>query len=336
MGTAALAVVFGALAHRNVLPAVTSVLSMVIFWVSMAAAVIVVGLAVARWVLYPRDAWADLRHPIKGAMSATLPGALLVVAVAVGRVGPDTLPVEGLVNSLAIIGGAIALLFGWVFLGSVFAGGATPPQMITGAWFIPPVVAVIVPTALAPFIGAEGTSHSHSLDVDLLGFSWVMLGVGTALFFAITAVLVYRSATAPLPAAKFAPTLSIGVGPAGLIGLDLLLMAQAAERLGVMGEDAVSLAVMVGGMFWGFGAWWAIASLFVLFMGYGKIPFALSWWGFTFPLAAWTIAGLSISAAVGSTLLLAISVVGAAVLMLLWLVTVVLTVLGIVRGTIWD
>lgn len=336
MGTGALSVVSYALAERDVAPAVTLPVAIGVFWIAVAMGVVVIAAALLRWVVYPRNAAADLVHPVKGGMSATLPGAILVLAVAVGRVGALLLPesaVRSMVLVMAVIGGVLALIFGWAFLSGVFAAGATQLGQITGAWFIPPVVAIIVPTAVAPFIGVDRSQAS--LDIDLLGISWVMLGIGAALFLAITAVLVVRSAIASPPPAGLAPTLTIGLGPAGLIGLDLLLMARATERMGLMGSDAVGLAAMVGGMFWGFGAWWMVTAVIVLLRAYERVPFTLAWWGFTFPLAAWTIAGLQISEAVGSWALFVISVCGAVLLAIVWLVTIVRTLIGIVNRSIW-
>lgn len=336
MGTAALSVVGYALAERGIAPALIQPAAIGVFALAVLMGVLVIGLAAARWIVHTDAAVADLGHPVKGGMSATLPGAILVLAVAVGRVGALVLPaasVRPIVMVLTLIGGVVALLFGWAFLSGIFAKGATKLGQITGAWFIPPVVAIIVPTAIAPFIGADPARAG--LDIDLLGVSWVMLGIGTALFLAITAVLVVRSALAPPPPAGLAPTLTIGLGPAGLIGLDLLLLARAAERMGLIGSDAVGLAAMVGGMFWGFGAWWTVAAIIVLIRAYDRVPFAISWWGFTFPLAAWTIAGLQISDAVGSTALLVVSVCGAALLAAVWTVTLVRTVIGIANRSIW-
>jgi tellurite resistance protein TehA-like permease len=112
-------------------------------------------------------------------------------------------------------------------------------------------------------------------------------------------------------------------------------MARASERMGLMSADAVGLAAMIGGMFWGFGAWWAVAAVIVILRGYDRLPFALSWWGFTFPLAAWTIAGLQISEAVGSAALLAIAVSGAVLLVVVWAVTLVRTIVGVANRSIW-
>lgn len=336
MGTAALAVVGVALAGRGVVPALTRPFGIVVFLFSLVLGVLVIGTATARWIVHPRAALRDLAHPVKGGMSATLPGAVLVLAVAFGRVGALLLPeaaIRPTVLALTAIGGVFALVFGWAFLTGVFARGDTRLGQITGAWFIPPVVAIIVPTALSPFIGVR--EGDHALDIDLLGISWVMLGIGAALFLAITAILVVRSAIAPLPPAPLAPTLTIGLGPAGLIGLDLLLMARASERMGLMSADAVGLAAMIGGMFWGFGAWWAVSAVIVILRGYDRLPFALSWWGFTFPLAAWTIAGLQISEAVGSAALLAIAVSGAVLLVVVWAVTLVRTIVGVANRSIW-
>ena len=99
-------------------------------------------------------------------------------------------------------------------------------------------------------------------------------GDGAVLYFVVTAVLFLRTVSHLLPPDALAPTLFIGMGPAGLMGLDMVRLAQASGNPGLV--DAMTpLATMM----WGFGFWWMIASLLVIRRGYGRLPFSLSWWG---------------------------------------------------------
>ena len=88
-------------------------------------------------------------------------------------------------------------------------------------------------------------------------------------------------------------------------------------------------------MFWGFGLWWMISALVVLRRGYATLPFSLTWWGFTFPLAAWTIATMVLGEAWGSGLVSALGIVATAALLSLWMLVAIRTVLGIRTGSIW-
>jgi tellurite resistance protein TehA-like permease len=203
------------------------------------------------------------------------------------------------------------------------------PQ-ISGAWFIPPVVTIIVPLAMLPLV-----AEFDDLAGDLLAIAWGFLGVGTLLYILVAATLFLRSVSHPLPPAALAPTLIIGMGPAGLIGLDLVRLAQVGAAAGVGPADQVALAALPATMMWGFGAWWLVSALLVLRRGYDALPFGLSWWGFTFPVAAWTISTIVLGRVWGAAWLDWFGIAAVVALLVLWLYVLVRTVIGIRRGTIW-
>ena len=85
-------------------------------------------------------------------------------------------------------------------------------------------------------------AHPHNA-VNLLVVAWAFLGVGAVLYLVVTAALFIRSISHPLPPAGLAPTLFIGTGPAGLLGLDLLRLAEAGNKVGVAGPELVAAAL---------------------------------------------------------------------------------------------
>lgn len=333
MGTGVLSVIFRALAADGILAPATSVLALVFFWLVVVIAIPILGTTAWRWVRYPSIAWAELAHPVKGGMAATFPGGMLVLAVVFGRTGQDAIG-PALATPIALvltgIGGVLALALGVVYLSGIFARGDVAPPLITGALFIPPVVTIIIPTALAPFLVGDTPLHR-----ELLWLSWALLGIGAVLYVVIVAALFARSTTAPLPPAMLAPSLFIGMGPAGLLGLNTELLAEAGARLGVTDAALVSVAQAAGLMMWGFGLWWGITAVVVVRRGYPKIPFALSWWGYTFPLGAWVVSGLVLGSAVESVLVRTAALVGAAVLLVVWTVVAARTLVEIRSGRIW-
>lgn len=88
---------------------------------------------------------------------------------------------------------------------------AAPLAQLSGAWFVPPVV-TIVPLAMLPLLSPDNAT-------DWLVLAWAFLGMGAVLYLVVTATLFVRSISHPLPPAALAPTLFIGMGPAGLLGL---------------------------------------------------------------------------------------------------------------------
>ena len=146
---------------------------------TLAAAITIPYLA--RLARYPRAAIADLRHPIIGALYATFPAAILVLAVATATVGGSILPahtVTLIVGVLAAIGAPLAFAAGVLFAYVLFTSDGIPSEAANGGWFIPPVVAIIIPLTFVPLL--PHVSHSTGRLLLLLGYA--MFGIGLLLF----------------------------------------------------------------------------------------------------------------------------------------------------------
>ncbi len=333
MGTSALSVALLAAGGGTSVEGVLTTMARVVLVVALVLGALVLGATAARWARFTSEAKADLRHPVKGSMTATAAGALLTLAVAIGKVGPGFLPeaiILPTVTVLAVVGALLALLIGWEFLAEVFTAADNGLVHVSGAWFVPPVVTIIVPLALLPLIVAN-----PDMAADLLALSWAFLGAGAVLYLVVTVTLFVRSISHPLPPGALAPTLFIGMGPAGLLGLDLVRMGQVSVAVGVADAGLITALLPAATMLWGFGLWWMVTALIVLRRGYGRLPFSSSWWGFTFPLAAWTIGSIALARAWDSGLLTALSWVSLAALVTLWLYVAARTLAGVRAGTIW-
>ncbi|HLS00507.1 MAG TPA: hypothetical protein VK054_00775 [Beutenbergiaceae bacterium] len=321
MGTGVTAVLFAAWANMGMLPAITRPLSRIMLILTLALAIVVVGLLTARLVTHRAVVRNELSHPVMGAMHVTLGGALLVPAVALGRAGEGWIPQSvsyPIIYALTAAGGAITVVIGWIFLTTMFRRGDVPIGQVTGAWFIPPVLTVVIPLALAPTF-----SSGDRLSQELIWVSWAALGMGSMLYLGLTAVLVYRHVVAPLPPGVLAPTLIIGMGPAGLIGLDALVLAP--------GSGAWPFSVAL----WGFGLWWAIAAVIVIRKGYATRPFGLPAWAYTFPYGAWAVSGIVIGDAVGSGVIFWVSTVAGMGMLIVWGWVAWRTLNGVITGQIW-
>lgn len=333
MGTSVISTFFAELVNAGIFPRTSVVLRFVFLGIALLLGIVVVAGLTTRFVLYPKIALADLENPVKGGMAATYAGVFLTLAVSIGRTGGGKVfgpATEAIVGIFGTIGGALALVTGWLYLAGLFAKGNVNPRMITGAMLIPPVVTVITPVALAPLI-QPGQEHS----LELLLISWLMLGIGTVLYLLISAVLVYRSLTVELPPPPLAPSLFIGVGPAGLIALDIMALTKAASRLGLVDEATAMLSGFVAIGMWGFGLAWLVMSLMIIARGYEKVPFGLPMWAFTFPLGAWSVGGIVLGTSLGSAAVLIIGILGGMALLVTWLVFFVRTIKGVLTGTIF-
>lgn len=304
------------------------------------AAVLAVALGVpyvGRWVVHPQAALADLRSPVAGALYGTFPGGILVLAVGVATVGPSVASasaVSTLVAALAVPGIALAFLVSVVFAYLLFVAPEVGPQTANGGWFIPPVVNIIVPLVLLPFLPSAGPDGA----VTILLAGYAFFGMGLLLFLLVASLLYDRLVFHPLPAAPLAPSLWIGLGPVGVGTLVLLRLAQAGSALwGSSAPVVATLSNLTATALWGFGLWWLAAAAMLLggYLRRGRLPFGIGWWAFTFPLGAYAAATLALARAWDSALL-----EGAAVLLLIaliafWLVVTAGTLRALRTGTAW-
>lgn len=271
------------------------------------------------------DLATEIADPGHGAMLATLPAGLLVLASAWGRIGPTLIPVGAALTIdavLLVIGAVLALAIG---LGWATTMLRTSPGLagVNGGWLIPPVMNLLVPLGLAPLIVAN-PGAAAVLTMTGLAF----YGIGALLFLAILPLLVARLAVAdPLPAGM-APSLWIPLAPAGVIGLSLIRLLQAASAAKVDGFGGATAGLVVAAMGLGFGLWWAaFAWLDVRRMRRnGPLPIHPGWWGFVFPVGAMTLSMATVGQVAQSTVINVIGLAMTVILTALWLYVAARTV----------
>lgn len=299
-------------------------------------AVLVVAYAF-RWIRHTGAARADLRHPVMGAMHATVPGGLLVLAVMSSVVGPELFPtgvVTAMIATLAAVGTVLGLVISVAFAYMLFTG-VHPAAAVNGGWFIPPVVTIIIPMALTPLMPHVGAGTARLL----LALSYATFGMGFLLFVLTMGLLHDRLVLHPLPPAALAPTVWIGLGPVGVGALVPLVLARAGQPVfGAAGPTVAMLSQLFSTATWGFGLWWlAIAvSLLVRYVRNGGLPFHLGWWAFTFPLGAFTVATLTLGRAWQTPAIEALAAVLYLTLVGFWVLVTARTVATGRTGQLWQ
>ena len=254
---------------------------------------------VVRWFRHPGAAIADLRNPVAGALYGTFPGGLLVLAVGIATVGPSLGAPDAVTTAVAVlatIGVVLAFGVSVVFAYLLFDAPQIGPQTANGAWFIPPVVNIVAPLALAPLVSHVGSGDAITLVVA----GYAFLGMGLLLFVLVASLIYDRLVFHPLPAAPLAPSLWIGLGPVGVGVLGILRLAQVGAPLWGSAAAAVSAMSTIGAaILWGFGLWWLAAAILLLahYLRVGRLPFSVGWWAFTFPLGAYAAATLALARA---------------------------------------
>jgi tellurite resistance protein TehA-like permease len=242
MGTAVIGVIAsGNPGHFHGLATTMKDLSIGATALAAALGVLIAVPYLARWILYPGAAWADMRDPTVGPLHGTFPGGILVLAVAISTVGPQVLPVHSVptvVEVLAAIGIPLALAISLLFAYLLFTLELPDTRVVNGGWFIPPVVTIIVPVVLVPLLSQVGPSAARLL----LFTGYAFWGVGFLLFLLVMGLLHDRLVTQSLPPAAMAPSLWIVLGPLGVGAAALLDLAHVAPS--VLGPNAAVIGTL--------------------------------------------------------------------------------------------
>ena len=253
----------------------------------------------ARWFLHRDAALRDLRDPVVGALYGTFPGGILVLAATAAVVGPSQMPpatARTLVAVLDWVGVPLAFAISVVFAYLLFVRSEVVPEAVNGGWFIPPVVNIVVPLVLVPLVPGASPAAARLLVMG----SYAFWGMGFVLFLLVISMLHDRLVLHPLPHAGLAPSLWIGLGPIGVGALALLKVAGAGTVVfGPLGEVVGLASMLAATVLWGFGVWWLAAAVLLLVrcLRSGPLPYGMGWWGFTFPVGAFTVATLALARA---------------------------------------
>jgi tellurite resistance protein len=271
--------------------------------VALAVSVVVLAAVAIGYGLKALTHWPEVRaewnHPVRIAFFPAMSISLLLLAAALVDPAPLMAHVVWIVGTTLQGVLALAVIAAWI--------GHRPFQhgQLTPAWFIPAVGNVIVPLA--------GARLGHP-EVSWLFFS------GGLIFWLVLLTLVMNRLMFhdPLPG-KMVPTLMILIAPPAVAFVAWLRLE---GTVGAFGHILLSIA-------------YVFAAIVATQAGkFRKMPFALSWWALSFPLAALSVASFAYAEAAGSG---AHRVIGAGLLALLLAVVsglILRTAMAIRAGTI--
>jgi C4-dicarboxylate transporter/malic acid transport protein len=248
---------------------------------------------ILRWLLFRDYALKDLNHPITGQFYATMPIGCLVLAVdflifGSGYIGASLSLI--LAKGLWVIGAVLSLKTAVIIPVLNYFNQITIED-INPAWFMSPVSLIVVPIAGAVLI----PYWPQYLQKILLVMNYVSWGMGFFLFMFMAVICFYRFFMAqPLPGSLI-PTIWIYLGPIGAGTISLLNLGYASSPF--LGSMVMPVLNIFGLIYWSFGFWWLIAAslITITYILRNNLPYALSWWAYTFPLGAYTVATYLIS-----------------------------------------
>ncbi|MEU8826478.1 TDT family transporter [Streptomyces sp. NPDC048636] len=304
--------------------------------VLMLAAVLVAR--TAHWARHRDRARAQLLDPAVAPFYGCLAMALLAVGGGTLTVGSDVIGVGAAVALDA------ALWTAGTLLGLVVAAGI-PYLMVTrhriGAsdaspvWLLP-VVAPMVSAALGPPL-VPHLPAGQWREAMLLGCAALMGASLLATLLMLPLVFARLMRHGPLPLAQ-TPALLLVLGPLGQSTTAAGALADATRSAGYTGvpEAAARFASVVYGVpVMGFALLWlALAGALVVRAVRRGMPFAMTWWGFTFPVGTCVTGAAALSRHTGLHAFGWLSVGLYGFLVAAWALVGVRTLAGLTRGTL--
>ncbi len=305
------------------------------------AAAVLITLIVAwgvHWTRYPERARAHAANPVMAQFWGAPAMALMTVGTGTLLLGP------------ALIGPGTAVRVDWVlWLSGTALGLVTtcwiPYLMMTrhvigegdafGGWLMP-----VVPPMVSAATGALLIPHVASAQgrLTLLLGCYAMFGISASASVIIITQIWARLVTRKPGAAVMVPTLWIVIGPLG----------QSVTAAGNLGTEAARVlpepyaagaavfALLYGVPTWGFAMMWlALAGAITVRTARRGLPFALTWWSFTFPVGTCVTGTIALAARSQADALRVASVVLFALLLAAWLVVAARTVAGSASGRLF-
>lgn len=242
-------------------------LSSVLLGITTILFVLLTVLYAAKAFKYPQEVLGEFRHPVKLAFVPTFSISLLLLAIAYLQIAPALsfwLWAAGTILHLAI---TLYVLSSWIHHTKYEIAHLNP------AWFIPVVGNILVPVA--------GMQHASP------EISWFFFSLGLFFWPVLTAIIFYRLIFHGSLPERFMPTLFIFIAPPAVGFLSWFNLTG--------GVDAFARVLYFVGLFF-------TLLLLSQFNYFRRLKFFLSWWAYSFPIAAITIATLIMAKTTGLVL----------------------------------
>ncbi|AXS79127.1 C4-dicarboxylate ABC transporter [Dechloromonas sp. HYN0024] len=322
MGTGVLALTTRSLGLRW---PVLAVLAEALHWFNSVLFVLLAVPWLNRWLSFRSAAVQTLHHPVQANFYPTFSIALLVLAA-------QWLAFASCVEvamTLWWLGVILHFTFSFVVLFIIFRGDQVGLDHVTPAHFIPAVGLVVMPLAGGPLLGhLDGVWREWALTINVVG-----LGAGSMMYIGLFGLALHRHYLHKPAAGILTPTIWIHLAPIGVIPVSLLNVVEQLPYPAAR-EGATVLMLLI----WGFGVWWLVMACLLTLAARraGQLPFALSWWGFTFPVGAFVGESLRLTQVLGWSSTLLVGVGAWLLLCFFWSVTLYRTLRGVASGAIFQ
>ncbi len=219
--------------------------------------VLLLGIYGLKLVRYRPTVVKELHHPIKLSFFPTISISLILLSIATLHAA------HGLSLVLWMVGTALHLLFTLYVLNAWINHEHFQIQHMNPAWFIPIVGNILVPIA--------GVAHGYT------EISWFFYSIGLVFWLVLMTIIFYRVIFHPPLPGKLVPTFFILIAPPAVGFLSYMKLTGELDSLGRI-------------LFY-FGLFLTL-FLFTQVQRFARLKFFLSWWAYSFPLAAITLASM--------------------------------------------
>lgn len=226
-------------------------------YITACLAVIIALIYIVKLFKYPGEVKKEIKHPVRVNFFAAISISMLLLSTVFHEY-------ENIAFPLFVIGTGLQTFFTFYTI-TYWLNKNIELAHSNPAWFIPVVGNIIVP------IAGDGFADIYLLDFFFsLGiFFWIIL----------TAIIFNRIIFHGMLAQKFLPTLAIFIAPPSVGMLSYLKLQGAYDMFAVI---LFNVALTFG------------LILLALIKNFYKIKFFISWWAFTFPMAALTMAIITV------------------------------------------
>jgi C4-dicarboxylate transporter/malic acid transport protein len=304
------------------------------------ASLLLIGLIAAwavHWARHPAQARGYAATPVMAQFWGAPPQALTTVGAGTlllgqGLLGPAAVSVDWV---LWITGTALGLVTACWIPYLMMTRHDIGADAAFGGWLMPvapPMVSAATGALLIPYAPAG------QLRLTLLLACYAMFGISLLATLIIVPQIWARLVQHKVGAAAMAPTLWIVLGPLGQSVTATSSLAKAAGPVlaAPYGTGAAVAALLYGVPVWGFAMMWLVLAVALTLRtartAGGRLPFALTWWSFTFPVGTCVTGTIALAARSSDTVLRDVAVVLYVLLALAWLVVAMRTVLFVLDG----
>ena len=296
MGTAGLAIAWMKAHHALGAPVeITQLLR----WVASAIYLFLLAMYAAKLVRHPAEVAAERRHPVRLNFFPAISIGLILLAIAWAPDAPAAASWMWRIGAALQLGFTLYVMSSWLHHTHYVIQHANP------AWFIPVVGNILVPIVGVRFAPAD--------------VSWFFFSIGLVFWIVLMTLVLYRLFFhEPLPA-RLAPTLFILIAPPAVGFLSYVALSGEVDACArILYFCALFLTLL-------------LASNALRFF---RLPFFISAWAYSFPLAAMTIATFEMGVRTGQGFYGVLALALLAVLTLVLVALVTKTVQAALQGRI--